>query len=130
MVKPAMLCGPSSSGHEEDTRTHQLRISNSTSQNQHTDTSETQVKHTPHRTMHLACRMASSSFMLLSFFWTQHCSKELKVGLLKAFVLHTFTMYFLAWPAITLLKLRLSGSPPGSTRAALAAAALVFRWPF
>ena len=101
MVKPAMLCGPSSSGHEEDTCTHQLRISNSTSQNQHT--SETQVKHTPHRTMHLACRMASSSFMLLSFFWTQDCSKELKVGLLKAFVLHTFTMYFLAWPAITRL---------------------------
>ena len=67
------------------------------------DTSETQVKHTPHRTMHLACRMASSSFMLLSFFWTQDCSKELKVGLLKAFVLHTFTMYFLAWPAITRL---------------------------
>ena len=101
MVKPAMLCGPSSSGHEEDTRTHQLRISNSTSQNQHT--SETQVKHTPHRTMHAA--HASSSFMLLSFFWTQDCSKELKVGLLKAFVLHTFTMYFLAWPAITLLMI-------------------------
>ena len=77
-----------------------------------------------HTAPHHACRMASSSFMLLSFFWTQDCSKELKVGLLKAFVLHTFTMYFLAWPAIML-----SGSP-GSTRVALAAAALVLRWPF
>ena len=107
MVKPAMLCGPSSSGHEEDTCTHQLRISNSTSQNQHT--SETRVKHTPHRTMVHASCMPHGFFIVhaLVFFLdgTQDCSKELKVGLLKAFVLHTFTMYFLAWPAITLLMI-------------------------
>jgi len=119
MVKPAMLCGPSSSGHEEDTRTHQLRISNSTSQNQHT--SETQVKHTPHRTMHAAH----------GFFIVHALVFFLDSGLLKGAEGRAFEGVRAAYfynvlsrlASNYLAKVMLSGSP-GSTRAALAAAAL------